>query len=165
MHRVSDILRLYWPKMWASQDDLDGGSYRHDLIEEALFDRDFSALGHEPKLVGLKDWLDRELIDVLFLEEEMSNGVHGYIGHIDAMLTTRTYGTAIFDWKSNPRPTTSNLMQAQAYANFTWPIGGHPCHLVHLCGNTVHVTKFKRDDRLWAGFQYGLKVLQFRDSL
>ena len=163
--RVSTILKTYWPDMYASEDALASGTFRHDLIEQALNHGDLSYMDEDPKLVGLKKWLDEELVEVFYVEELFKNETLGYVGHPDAVLSTKTYGTAIFDWKSNPVPTKGNLMQAQAYSNFLWPTPYLKCHLVHLCGETVKVTKFEPDPHLWAGFLNGLKFLQSKDAL
>ena len=165
MFRVSDVIRLYFPEMWASQDQLDSGTYRHDLIEQALKWNDFTVLDGEPELVGLARWLRDEVLDILYVEHEFKNDTHGYRGHPDATLLTKSYGQSHFDWKPKSPLTKANLLQAAAYSNFLSPAPFLKCHLVQLQGEKVTVTKFEHDAYLWTAFTYGLKVLQLKEAM
>lgn len=107
---------------------LDVGSLIHNACESYLQGRKPSLGSYEPLFVPVKEWLDKNVEEVYFVETVLVNPAIGYAGTVDLIADVRDVGLVIGDFKTqavkrNPKGVLTPVfydewaLQLAAYAN------------------------------------------------
>lgn len=133
---VTSITGLCYPKPWLanwrgavgnkaadkrSKEATDFGKDFHELIQKHLEKKPYSLEGKDKRYVKCftqaKNWLEDQLEDIYFLEQQVHSKKHKYAGRVDLIGQVKSAEyLVLLDWKTGKRMYDDYPIQISAYA-------------------------------------------------
>jgi len=169
--RVTEICSLFYPCDFYDDLATEAGTFFHEYIAAALSDNniiahEFDALGAEPFLAPLGQWLRSEVTMILEVENQEFGVDKSFSGRPDAILETRSYGRIFVDWKTGKSETEAHKMQSSCYElliSLKW--GTMKCRRLYLGNGRVDIKRTTNPAGYQAAFLAGVRFWEAKHML